>query len=80
MKRCAKDFVREMQGFRGFWRKKRHPLKSHMNQPDSRETLRNRASNGPPAAVCGNRMTAVHNRIARPASLQALRRLGEPVS
>jgi hypothetical protein len=42
--------------------------------------LRNRAPNGAPEAVCGSRMTAVHNRIARPASLQALRRLGEPVS
>ena len=80
MNPCAKDFVREMKGFSEVWRKKRHRLKHHMDQSLIRETYEKLTSTAVPGRTNDIPMTAVHNPLGSAARLQALARLGEPVS
>jgi hypothetical protein len=80
MNPCARDFVREMKGFRKFWRKKHHSIKCYMDQSLIRETYEKPALAAVSWKTNDIPMTAVHNRIGSGAGLQTLARLGEPVS
>lgn len=72
--------MREMKGFRKFWRKKRHRIKYHTDQSLIRETYEKLASAAGSRIKNDIPMTAVHNRIGSGAGLQTLAHLGEPVS
>ena len=76
----ANGFARQMQGFREFWRKKRHRSKGLSNQSVSRETEAWLGFTTVSWQTNDVLMTAVHNRIGSAIQLQALMRLEELVS